>query len=265
MSDVRKSQGWKFFQLEKKFKGISHSTWKSYFQSGYKKMRPIHAVAAYSWLTMLPVDYFYNRSKIHGNYGSLDDLIEKCLLKFIILPRSQFEFSILTIYSYLTEEQKTHISLSDKDFNTYCGILGRYNNADWMFPTKLDMDKFSSDYYSSLSFWLVEFRENNNISIDFMAEIAGLSLYRYNQCENPNKSVPISVNLIPRLMSEFNFDDTIPFSRKMRLFPQFHTARKIQKIREELLMKLLSAIDYLDKNAIFNFVSSLSSIYVQNN
>jgi len=46
MAYIRKIQGWQFQQLEKRFTGLSISTWKRYLQPSYKKMRPLHVVAA---------------------------------------------------------------------------------------------------------------------------------------------------------------------------------------------------------------------------
>ncbi|MEO0320416.1 MAG: hypothetical protein AAF199_05940, partial [Pseudomonadota bacterium] len=65
MAYTRKFQGWEFEHLEKRFTGISTSTWKRYLQPSYTKMRPLHIVAAYSWLTMLPMICFYRGLNIN--------------------------------------------------------------------------------------------------------------------------------------------------------------------------------------------------------
>ena len=50
MSFVRRAQGMSFRDLEQRVTGINNSTLKRYMQQSYRSIRPIHMVAAMSWV-----------------------------------------------------------------------------------------------------------------------------------------------------------------------------------------------------------------------
>ena len=55
ISYVRRAQGLSFRELENRMTGINSSTLKRYLQPSYSSVRPLHVVAALSWVMMVPM------------------------------------------------------------------------------------------------------------------------------------------------------------------------------------------------------------------
>ncbi|WP_332308963.1 hypothetical protein [Enterovibrio coralii] len=74
MSYVRRAHHMSFPDLKKKFTGINVETLQKYMQESYPAHRPIHVVAAYSWVMMVPMTAFYYGLKLREYYRGMDDL-----------------------------------------------------------------------------------------------------------------------------------------------------------------------------------------------
>ena len=260
MAYIRKFQGWTFHQLDARFEGISASTWRRYLQPSYTKMRPLHVVAAYSWLTMLPMACFYRGLNVREAYPDMDDLSVECLIHSGLLPKSQFHLITSHLYEYLTEKQQALVGVFGEGAKADFGILDDYSDSDFMFPSRLDIDAFADDYYRSLAISFKAFREANDIDLETMAHVLGLSLHRYKQCENPDNPVPLPVELGARLQVGFRLKNAMPFTANMQAFPQFHTVRRVQELRQTLLVDMLRHLDYKNKRHFSGIVSNLSSM-----
>ncbi len=263
MAYIRKFQGWQFQQLENRFDGVGVSAWKRYLQPSYTKMRPLHIVAAYSWLTMLPMPCFYRGLNIKEAYPDMDDISVECLIHSGLLPKAQFQLVISHLYEYLTIEQRKIVTISEEEMKKNYGLLADYDDADFMFPKKLDIDKFSYDYYYSLAVSFNAFREKNKISVSTMAKVLNLSVHRYKQCENSDNPVPLPVELGARLQVGFRLSDAMPFTVHMKEYKQFHTVRRVQQIRQTLLVEMIKHLDKQNKKHFSNIVSNLSSMYLK--
>ncbi len=262
MAYIRKFQGWTFVQLDNRFDGVSNSTWKRYLQPSYNKMRPLHVVAAYSWLTMLPMSCFYRGLNVKEAYPDMDDISVECLIHSGLLPKNQFAIIIAHLYDFLTKEQKKDVALSEQQMKVSYGLLEDYEDDDFMFPKAIDINEFGQDYYYSLAISFKEFRKKNKISMETMAHVLSLSTHRYKQCENPDNPVPLPVELGARLQVGFRLQNALPFTVYMKKYPQFHTVRRVQEIRQTLLVAMLKHLDQQNKKRFSAIVSNLSSMYL---
>ena len=261
MAYIRKIQGWQFQQLEKRFTGLSISTWRRYLQPSYKKMRPLHVVAAYSWLTMVPMPSFYRGLNIKEAYRGMDDESVEAMIHCGILPKRQFRLMLDHLYEYLLDQQKEQVDQFVVDIRDKYGSLDDYDNQEFMFPESLDMQLFAYDYYRSVALAFQEFRSVNQLSIDTMAHVLNLSPYRYEQCEDPENPISLPIDIAARLKLGFKLTDAMPFTEHMQHFPQFHTVRRIQHIRETKLVELMQYIDPIYKNNFTTIISTMASIY----
>ncbi|MCH2218701.1 MAG: hypothetical protein MK076_11655, partial [Flavobacteriales bacterium] len=90
MSYIRRVQDIPFNQLSARCSGVSGIMWKRYMQPSYHKMRPLHVVAAYSWLTMVPMPSFYRGLAIKESYRGMDEEAVAAMIHCGILPKKQY-------------------------------------------------------------------------------------------------------------------------------------------------------------------------------
>jgi hypothetical protein len=255
MSNIRRIQRLTFKQLEKRFSGINGNTLKRYMQPSYHSMRPLHVVAAYSWITMVPLINFYHRII----YRDLDNDILEVLMCIGKLPSNQFE-AVLNIIVNLLNQSSRQAFLSFKhQLESQWNIVDDYN---CLFPPKsLDINAFAIDFYRSLAITIKKFRETNHISIDTASRVTGLSQYQYRILEDVNKIIPISFSIGIRTYLAFNLHDYSYFTSEMRLFPEFHTLRTIQHIRDSLIIEGFKYLNPEHRKNITDILITLSDIY----
>lgn len=256
-------QGWKYKDLEKIFSNIPKSTWQRYFQPSYKKMRPLHVVAAYSWLTMAPMSSFYKKINHQADSQNIDRLSTEAIIHCGTLPKQQFEIVLKHIYEYISQEDKNEIDIFKGGLERNYGALNSYENTDFMFPEKLDLEIFAKDYYRSVAIALKNFRTKNNISIGNIANILNMTTYAYKRCEDPNSIYLVPIEMGARLKLGFKLNNAIPFSKHMTHYPQFHTLRKVQHLREAILLKMFHYIHPDDKLDFVKMIKNIASIYTR--
>lgn len=261
MAYIRKIQGWSYEQLESRFKGTSKITWTRYLQPSYTKMRPLHVVAAYSWLTMVPMPSFYRGLKIKEAYRGMDVQSVEAMIHCGVLPKRQFRLVLDYLYEYLPDDKRLAFDQFVDSLRSQYGLLDDYENKDYMFPDQLDMELFAYDYYRSVALAFKEFREVNNLSIETTAHVLNLSTYRYQQCENPDNPVPLPIDIAARLKLGFKLTDVMQFTARMKEYPQFHNVRIIQHIRETKLVDLMQYIDPSFKDNFINVISNMALIH----
>ncbi len=263
MAYIRKIQKWDFSQLQYKFKGTTESTWKRYLQPSYKKMRPLHIVAAYSWLTMVPMPSFYRGLSIKESYRGMDDASVEAMIHCGILPKRQYRILLDYLYEYLTLEQKQEVDTLVLDVRQKYGSLENYEDNQFLFPKQIDIELFAQDYYRSVALAFQEFRHKNNLELETVARILNLSPYRYKQCENPDNPVPLSMDIAARLKLGFQLTDAMPFTAHMQYYPQFHTVRRVQHIRETKLVAVMKHIHHSHKNNFIGILSNMANIHTK--
>ena len=263
MSYVRKFQGWNFEQLERKIIGVKEVTWRRYFRVRYDKMRPLHTVAAYSWLTMLPMPCFYRGLNIREAYPDMDDYSVDALIHSGLLPQEQFNLILSHLYHFLNDEQKQSVNVFKQALKNQYGALEDYKDEDFMFPDTLDIEEFAHDYYRSMAINIKKIRVENNIKTQTMAKVLNLSEYRYRQCENPENPVPLPIELGARLQVGLRLPDAMIFTSDMKTFSCFHTVRRVQQIRLNVLVEMLKHLDLENRKSFSEVIAKLSSMYLR--
>lgn len=261
MAYIRKTQGWSYADLERHFSKVSIGMWKRYLQPSYNKMRPIHIVAAYSWLTMVPMPSFYRGLKIKESYRGMDNFSVKALIHCGVLPKKQFSLLLTYIYDILDKPQKAQVDTLINDVRQRYGSLNDYDDNQFLFPEVLDIDQFAYDYYRSIAFAFRRFREEHNLKANTVAKILNLSKHRYAQCEDPDNPVVLPVEIAARLKLGFRLTDAMSFTSYMEKYPQFHTVRLVQHIRETKLVELMSHIAPDNKDRVVAIIGNMAHIY----
>ncbi|QMV16697.1 hypothetical protein [Vibrio spartinae] len=261
MSYVRRVQKLTFSQLEKRFSGIQGNTLKRYMHQSYPSMRPIHVVAAYSWLTMVPMTAFFHGFKRNKRYSGMDDSLVEALIRIGRLPTELMELFLAMICSILSDESKQQFLIfRQKIENKYNKIQ---ESNDIVPPKNLDIEAFAIDYYRSIALTVKQFRQENNFAINTMSRVLGLSDYQYNILENPNRTTHFPVSIGFRVMQGFQLDNYVNFTCEMRWFPEFHELRQnqyVQHVRELLTIEALGYLKTSERKYMINILINLLNI-----
>lgn len=259
MSYVRRAQGLSFKTLEKRFSGLKGETLKRYMQQSYHSMRPIHIVAAYSWVTMVPMTAFYYGFKIKEFYRGMDNNAVEALVCLGRLPTEQLNLFLAMVCNMLSDESKKEFSEFRIQVEAEYGVME--DHADLLPPDILDINKFAIDYYRSVAITSKRFREEHNISVEVASQLTGLSMYQYQILEDVNKIVPMPVSLGFRAKLGFKLNSHVNFTSEMKLFPEFHKLRQVQHVRDSLMVEALRRIQDSEKTSIIKVLTGLSEIY----
>ncbi|WP_373054855.1 hypothetical protein [Vibrio salinus] len=259
MSYVRRAQGLTFQELGKRITGISSDTFKRYMQQSYPSMRPIHTVAAFSWITMVPMTAFYYGFRIKEFYRGMDDHAVEALVCLGRLPANMLNTFLTMICHILTEDSKEAFFSFRERVELQYGKLE--DHSDYFPPEVLDINEFAIDYYRSVAITAKRFREKNQIPIDTISRVLGLSEYQYSVLENPNKINHFSVSIGFRIKLGFKLEDHVYFSSEMKQFSDFYKLRKIQHVRDLLVVEALRMLNEKDRKYMTHILIKLSEMY----
>jgi DNA-binding XRE family transcriptional regulator len=255
MSYVKRTQNLTFPQLAEHFSGINEQSIKRYMQQSYPSMRPLHFVAAYSWVMMVPMTAFYYGFKMKEFYRGMGQHAVEALVCIGKLPSVQFDALLSIICSYLDESSVAKfMEFKQQTEEEYC-IRDNYNA---LFPPSiLDIDAFSHDYYRSVALTVKQFREEHQISVGTMARVLGLSEYQYHVLEDEDKMVPFSISIGVRVKLGFKLKDHVNFTSAMQVYPEFHKLRQAQHVRDSLVVEALRFLSPKQKKSIVRIVIEL--------
>jgi len=262
MSYVRKVQGWTFPQLSKRFSNMEEIMWKRYMQPSYPSTRHIHVVAAYSWITMVPMTSFYKGLKIREAYRGMDNEAVEALICTGRIPNEQFNVVLNLIYNLLTDKGKTAVDELKAQLKLEYGDIDNYHEIDCFPPEQVDIKKFGEDYYRSIAFMMQEFRLEHGFSKEKVARVFGLSLYKYKRLEDPDIYQPFSMALGARLRLGFKVNSHVNFTEKMTIYPEFHHLRKLQHLRDLLIVESLKHLTHKQKKLITVILKKLADAYI---
>ncbi|CCO46651.1 conserved hypothetical protein [Vibrio nigripulchritudo SOn1] len=261
MSFVRRAQSLTFKSLDKRISGIDISLMQRYMQLSYAPMRPLHVVAAFSWLTMVPMTAFYQHMRVKEYYRGMDDSAVEVLMCIGLLPSNQFELALDMIVNLLSlKERQAFLSFKEKTVSD-TGTLPNYNH---LFPPDvLDINDFAIDYYQSLSHTIRDFRIKHQISKDNISQVLGLSVEQYNKLEDHRKtySLPVAVGFRGKL--GFSLHSHVDFTSQMVQFPQFHQLRQVQHIRDSLIVEAIRPLSKKKKGCVTEILRNLSTMYMK--
>lgn len=260
MSYVRRAQGISFKQLEQRFSGINGSTLKRYMQQSYPSMRPIHVVAALTWVMMVPMTSFYYGLKMKEQFRGMDDKAIEALLCIGRLPSDQFKLYLELVANLMNEEDRVAFLRFKSELESQTGLLSNYNEL--LPPTVLDIHDFAIDYYRSVAITVKRFRVQHNIPLETIARVLGISEYQYQILEDVNKVRDFPVAIGFRVKLGFQLSSHVNFTSEMRQFPEFHQLRQVQHVRDALIVEALTKVEKSRKNSAIDILMSLSKIYI---
>lgn len=258
MSYVRRTQKLTFKALDKRFSGINSSTFRRYMQQSYLSMRPLHVVAAYSWITLVPMTAFYYGFKIKEFYRGMDDNAVEALICIGRLPTDMFNTFLNMVCHLFSADSKQEFLIFRERLKSSSGVMDEYCNL--LPPDVLDIKDFGMDYYRSVAITARRFREANGISIATAAHLIGLSKYQYHALEDVSKTVPLPVSIGFRVKLGFKLSSHADFSSEMKLFPEFHRLRKVQQVRDSLIVEALRRLSDSERKTMTQVLICLSKL-----
>ncbi|USH04845.1 hypothetical protein K6Q96_24400 [Grimontia kaedaensis] len=261
MAYVRRAHQVSFVELKRKFTGVNVETLQKYMQPSYQGHRPLHVVAAFSWMMMVPMTAFYYGLSLREYYRGMEDSSVEALVRIGKLPLSQFN-SVIDIITNLYNDRERADFLA---FRTELEGHSDYVGLDYdslLPPPELDLEAFGEDYYRSLAINLKRFRYAYNVPLETMSKVLGLSDYQYQVLENENKPVAFSVAVGFRGKLGFKLNSHAGFTSEMTKFPQFHHLRTAQHVRDSLIVEALRHLDHEQKESISQILNSLSRLYI---
>ncbi len=262
LSFVRRAQGLSFEDLGQKVSGLKVSTLKRYMQQSYPSIRPLHMVAAMSWVMMVPMTSFYYALKIKEYYRGMDSAAVNALYCVGRMPAKQFDLFIEMMTDLMTPAAKAEFFAFRDQLLSEADLPICYD--DVLPPDVLDVNAFAIDYYRSSAITVKRFRLENRIPISVISRVLGLSEYQYKVLEDVNKVRDFSVAIGFRVKLGFQLDSHVNFTSEMTQFPQFHHLRHVQHVRDSLTVKVLSQVDAKYKKYAADILTALSKIYLTN-
>ena len=261
MSYVRKTYGITFEDLTDSMSGVNESTIKRYFQRSYPSMRPLHFLAALSWILMVPATAFYHGLKSKESYRGMDAKSIEALIYIGKLPFQQFE----TVLDLASNEMDNQARESFDAYRKEHWSDGIEDDFESLLPPKtLNLELFAIDYYRSIAITMKEYRLENDIPIEEMALILGMSEYSYQSLEDPNKIIHYPVSLGVRTKLGFERNSHVEFTREMSIYPQFHQLRRIQHRRDVLIVEAMRLLPNRKKVWLTKVLKEITSIYRKN-
>jgi hypothetical protein len=262
MAEVRRIQKWHYQKLFDRFDDINSETLKRYMQRNYHGMRPIHVLAAFSWVTMIPMAGFFNELKALKTDKSMDNDSWEAIIRCARLSSRRFSLILEVIRDFHSNTAKKKYLLVEESVANDFGTLDKYDADFFMPPKKVSMKTFGNDYYYSIAESLKEFRCINQLSFRKLAEGLGLSLERYALLEDESISKinkPFSLHISARLRLVFHSCKHVEFTKYMKVFPQFHSLLAVQNVRNLLIFEALRHVSNHQKKPVINIMNEIAS------
>lgn len=243
---IYRIQHWRAKELERRIPGVKSSVWRAYGQTGYEGSRSLHVCAGLSWLTQITMSALYYGNNIENYWQDVDLDVIQCIAYSGLLPGEQFEYLVMQLLTKLEQKGYANRESTLKKMD----MLAEYRDTDFLMPEVLDVDAFKDDYYQSIAKALSDFRVENGLSQEVMAYVLGVTEGRYESYETPEKSTTIPLHLAMRLKLGFKIENTVPFTDHMEVFKSFNHARRIQQIRESVIIELMHDVDHSVKQKL---------------
>ncbi len=261
MAHIRRIQGWSTSSLCSRFTGVQTGTIKRYMQPFHQGTRPIHFIAAYSWVTMVLMTSFLKGLKITEPERGVDSDAIEAIIQCGRLPKNLFQSTLDIIFEHLSSPDKIIFTEKVKAVEEQYGSLNDYNDQDFLPPKIVDLNDFGNDYYYSLALAFQDFRKINSLSAKDMAAGLGLSLNRYKMLEDHTQNklkAPFSLHIGIRIRQVFHTYSHVEFTKYMKQYPQFHQLRIVQHIRDTLLVEGLRLTPITHKKRIIQIMKLMA-------
>lgn len=261
LAQIKDLQRWTYESLLSRFHGIKIDILKEYFRSRYEGVRPIHFVAAFSWMTMVPMTVFLKGLKVLEVERGMDVDTLEATLRCSNLSKKHFRLALDFIYTYLDADGRKHYDCYAEKIRKEFGSLDDFDDEQFLPPSHINLIDFGHDYYRSIGLALKDFRINNNLDEKIIATALGLSSARYKFLEDPDRSktnAPFSLGIGIRVRLAFHHYSHFEFTQYMETYPQLHTLRIVQHIREEKIAVALRHVPAQNKAKIFELLDVLA-------
>ena len=249
---IFKQQQWNGEKICQSIVGMSPSTWNQYTHPSYRKQRSLHAIACFCWLSQIPMTCLYLGSNLENRWPGLDRLTIQSIVHASPLSVESFKLLIVLLKEQLAEQG---IPVGEKATEILNELEG-YETSSFLMPSVINIDEFKEDYHQAIGRQLKMFREERGLSADNVAYILNIAKRRYMQFENATSaSIPLMLGI--RLRFAFNLSDTTFLTQGMKKFEAFYLARKVQQLRETLLIELLRDVNDFEKQRFADLSSQL--------
>ena len=251
IKSVYKLQNWSGKELARRLVSVDEKMWQAYGQYSYDRPRYLHIVAALSWLTQISMSAFY-RGDISAHWEGVDDRVIQCITICCMLPPEKFNHFILLVLSKVERNGYKNRENVEQALND----LKQYDRTNFMIPEILDVEDFGRDYYRSMSIEFKRLRLANSLTPEVFASCLMISTEKYMQYENINinKHIPLEIGARLKLLIK---SDTVQFISHMTKYKNFTISRKVQDIREAVLVSLMKDVDQKLKDRINNLAYQL--------
>lgn len=259
MAYVKDAQGWSNDALASRFSNITPKLVGRYLQPAYTALRPLHFIAAFSWVTSIPMTSFWLGANIRESYRGMDQASVDALICIGNMPHDQFDVILKCIYFYLDDKAKQAVD----QLATSLAPITSDMDALYEAPPVIDLDVFAKSYYRSLAKSSKAFRQAYNISKAQMARVLGLSTYKFNVLEDEDDPQPFSITIGARVKLGFKLSDHAGFSEDMEEYKEFHEFRKMQHARDMLLVESLRHLSDRHKPYVIEMIKGVAAAYVK--
>lgn len=219
--------------------GSVGSTWfMRHFQPGFSGNRHQRIIAAISWMTQTPLAAIY--------CGESTEDYSKMVSWGV--NRQGFEV-MLRVCDSDPEDFENFINdglrwgIFQKGITQSMAALDKYDAASFMFPKRLNLDLFGYDYYRSIGKVLREIRIANQLMIESIAWMLGVSPEVYLRMESPK--INDSFNQVAGIKSvlAFNLEKSSVFLNHMENYRGLLIAREVQEIRTAIFSQYIDLDD----------------------
>ena len=241
--------------LEKRIPGVSSSAWRSYTQMSYTQNRPLHVMAAFSWLTQVSMLAFFRGNHIHDYWPAVCNETIQSIITSGLLPEEQF----LRCIQLMTAKMDRHGYNIGKEVLPLLEAIPRFQDS-FLMPSHLDINDFKADYYRSIAIQLRQFRQQEQIPIEVLAAIFNEPVTRTLAFEDPDNPVSIPAFAAVRIRLGFKLEDMTMFTSGMTKYHHLYNARQVQQAREKVMLALMGPISLPERQRINGFIQTIVEI-----
>ncbi|HBD23043.1 MAG TPA: hypothetical protein DC023_01320 [Oceanospirillaceae bacterium] len=241
--------------LEKRILGVSGSAWRSYTQMSYTQNRPLHVVAAFSWLTQVSMLAILQGKHIQNYWPAVCNETIKSIILSGLLPEEQF----LHFIKLMTAKLDRRGYQVSSEVIPLLETIPCFQDS-FLIPRKLDIDDFKVDYYRSISIQFRELRQQQKIPIEVLAAVINEPVSRTLAFEDPDNPISIPVFAAVRIKLGFKLEDTVMFTSGMTKYQHFYHARQVQQAREQVILALMKPLNLTERERINGFIQTIVEI-----
>ena len=241
--------------LEKRIPGVSSSAWRSYTQMSYTQNRPLHVMAAFSWLTQVSMLAFFRGNHIHDYWPAVCNETIQSIITSGLLPEEQF----LRCIQLMTAKMDRHGYNIGKEVLPLLEAIPRFQDS-FLMPSDLDINDFKADYYRSIAIQLRQFRQQEQIPIEVLAAIFNEPVSRTLAFEDPDNPVSIPAFAAVRIRLGFKLEDMTMFTSGMTKYHHLYNARQVQQAREKVMLALMKPLNLTERERINGFIQTIVEI-----